>query len=258
MATQRSKEEQAELDRHVLSDDPIESLKALVNHTESGVEENPEMGNTVSFRFTRPFDVLGYVQVLPDDPAFQAVPHYRNTGITITTEMDDDSLALLGAEDDKDRVSYIAYGLVDTESMDLWRLLFYEAAILRYRQQHRQAIVEYATSFEAFLSDYLRRRLEAKYDSTMATYIVDIVHIGVKGRFRQTLEVVTGRKYDKQNDKEYSSIYGQWQSKVEDRRNILVHGKRLSLKENETIEGMSLEAHRTTYKTIRWIQDLKT
>lgn len=143
-------------------------------------------------------------------------------------------------------VSWIVYGLADIDNLPSWYVLLYSAMTENANWLFKAALLSYASSFEAFLEEYLSEYLKMKYGEELSEYLLKETW-QIEKRCNKLLKLATGHSLSEDNE-----IYQPWHKNVKEKRDRLMHGVNIPVSQED-----AENAHRATYQAIRWIQNLR-
>jgi hypothetical protein len=231
-------------DQCILSPNMFTRLAAASNYCEVGmVKLKP--GTSVTVKFQRPFDFPSKAHLTPISSSQQPflVKEYS---------LHHDSMIVLSSyagnsdpNQDDLAVSWIVHGLVDIDALPAWYTQFFSAIRHLESELYKPALLDYAASFEMFISELLNKQLTGRYDMQVAQYLLKRQE-GIEKRCTELLEFTIDHRLTERND-----VYQPWQQRVQQPRNALSHGARLSVNREE-----AEAAHQAVYQAIRYVQSL--
>lgn len=232
---------QALCDQLIRSTNIFLRLRAASNASEYG-NIKVKRGSTAGVVFHEPFDMIGSVFLTPDGDQYVKEYYVDHRGMVV--------MAASPADRPTKRrvisISWMVYGIRNAPAMDAWRELFFRAIVQAKQGLYRQALLDYATAFEAFLGQFLGERLRLRYDDAAADYLLH--HSWqIETRLKHLLQLAIGHRLT-----ECPEVYSSWLEDVKSKRDKLIHGERLDV----TLLDAE-KAHCACYQAIRWIQDTR-
>lgn len=227
----------------MLSTNIFVRLLGASNHWENGsVRLIP--GHLRIVRFKRPFDLPCKAFVTPAAPIFVTEHSLSRDSVRILSSVfvDDSGTA---QHNKPVGVSWIAFGLVDVNTLPTWYILFYGALAHNANGFYKPALLDYATAFEAFVEQFLRKHIAQHHGGRLTNNLLKKMW-KIEDRVRYLLELVTQHSLTEERE-----IYEPWNKCVQTPRNRLMHGQYVAVG-----KGEAENAHRATYQAIRWIESL--
>jgi hypothetical protein len=168
------------------------------------------VGQLKTIRFSQPFDDTPKIYLTPYEKPVAVVPgRITNTQFSIFSSNS-------GAEGEKRKVGWAAYGNRAYAAIPIWRKLFSSSKEHQLRRDFRPELVDLESAFEVFIGEYLGKNLKNKLRDETINWILKL---SIEEQLKAGFTELTGQPLSKLE----SRAYRRWQKNVKKLRDSVVH-----------------------------------